>query len=90
VKAGALLLALVGVLGFGALCAPVAHAGTFNVFSCSIDGGFYPNRAWVADNNPNGNTAYQTDTSCSQQPGDGLAVGLAPNTIYGNGTYAAL
>jgi hypothetical protein len=90
VKAGALLLALVGVLGFGALCAPVAHAGSFNVYTCSIDGAFYPNRAWVADNNPNGNVAYQTDTSCSQQAGDGLAVGLAANTIYANGTFAAL
>jgi hypothetical protein len=78
------------VLGFGALCAPVAHAGSYDVLSCSIDGGFYPNRAWVADNNPNGNAAYQTDTSCSQQAGDWLAVGLAANTVYANGTFAAL
>jgi hypothetical protein len=89
VKTGRGLLALGVFVASVAFASPV-HAGTFNVFSCSIDGAFYPNRAWVADNNPNGNPSYQTDTSCSQQPGDGLAVGLAPNTIYANGTLAAL
>jgi hypothetical protein len=90
VKAGTPVLALVAVLGFGALCAPLARAGSYDVVSCSIDGGFYPNRAWVAGNNPAGNPAYQTDSSCTQQAGNSLAVSLAPNTAYGNGTYAAL
>jgi hypothetical protein len=88
VKAG--VLAFLAMLGACALCAPLARAGSYDVVSCSIDGGFYPNHAWVAGNNPGDNPAYQTDTSCSQQPGDGLAVALAPNTVYSNGTYAAL
>jgi hypothetical protein len=69
--------------------APAARAGTYDVLTCSIDGGFYPNNAWVAGNNPAGNAAYQADTSCTKA-GDPIAVGLAPNTAYGYGTYAAL
>jgi hypothetical protein len=88
VKAG--VLAFLAVLCAAALCAPLARAGSYDVVSCSIDGGFYPNRAWVAGNNPDGNAAYQTDTSCSRAADDPIAVGLAANTVYGNGTYAAL
>jgi hypothetical protein len=90
VKAGTHVLALVAVLAASALCAPLARAGSYDVVSCSIDGGFYANNAWGSANNPAGNPAYQTDTSCTQQAGDSLAVSLAPNTAYGNGTYAAL
>jgi hypothetical protein len=61
-----MLLAPLAVLVLSALCAPLAHAGSFNVFTCSIDGAFYPNRAWTSASNPTGNPAYQTDTSCPQ------------------------
>jgi hypothetical protein len=84
-----MLLAPVAVLVASVLCAPPAHAGSFNVFTCSIDGAFYPNRAWTSASNPAGNPAYLTDTSCSQ-PGDPLSASLAPNTAYGAGTFAAL
>jgi Phage integrase family len=72
-----------------ALFATLAHAGTYNVFTCSIDGAFYPNRAWTSASNPAGNAAFQTDTSCPKA-GDALSASLAPNTVYGTGTFAAL
>jgi hypothetical protein len=65
------------------------HAGSFNVFTCSIDGALYSNRAWTSGNNPAGNPAYQSDTSCPQA-GDALSASLAPNAAYGAGTFAAL
>jgi hypothetical protein len=71
------------------LTAPLAHAGSYDVLSCSIDGRFNPNGAWVAGNNPAGNAAYGVDASCPRA-GDPLAVALAPNTAYGAGTYAGL
>jgi hypothetical protein len=89
VKAGRGLLALIGVLAAGALGAPLAHAGSYDVLSCSIDGGFYPNNAWVAGNNPAGNPAYATDTSCDNAA-DSLGVMLAGGNAFANGTYAAL
>jgi hypothetical protein len=89
VKAGRQLLALWAVLGTGALTAPSAHAGSYDVLSCSIDGGFSRNGAWVAQNNPAGNNAYRTDTSCPSA-GNPLSVSLAPNTAFGNGTFAGL
>jgi hypothetical protein len=84
-----MLLAPLAVLVATALCAAPVHAGSFNVFTCSIDGAFYPNRAWTSGNNPAGNPAYQTDTSCPQA-GDALIASLAPNTAYGAGTFGAL
>jgi hypothetical protein len=77
------------MLAAGALCAPLAHAGSYDVYSCTIDGGYFPNNAWVAGNNPAGNAAYGVDASCPRS-GDPLAVSLAANTAYGAGTYAAL
>jgi hypothetical protein len=84
-----MLLAPLAVLVASALCAAPVHAGSFNVFTCSMDGAFYPNRAWTSASNPAGNPAYQTDTSCSQA-GDPLGASLATNTAYGAGTFAAL
>jgi hypothetical protein len=84
-----MLLAPLAVLVASALCAPPVHAGSFNVFTCSIDGAFFPNRAWTSASNPAGNPAFQTDASCSQA-GDPLSASLAPNTAYGAGTFAAL
>jgi hypothetical protein len=89
VKAGRGLLALLAVLTAGALCAPLAHAGSYSVYSCTIDGGYFPNNAWVAGNNPAGNAAYGVDASCPKS-GDPLAVSLAQNTAFPAGTYAAL
>jgi len=76
VKAGTHLLALVAVLGIGALCAPVARAGSYDVVSCSIDGGFYPNNAWGVSSQPAGDARYVADTSCTK-PGDPLTTLLA-------------
>ena len=88
-KAGRQLLALFAVLAAGALTAPLAHAGSYDVLSCSIDGHFYGNNAWVAGNNPPGNAAYGADTTCAQA-GDPLAVALAPPNSFPPGTFAAL
>jgi hypothetical protein len=63
VKAGKQLLALWAVLGAGALAAPLAHAGSYDVLSCAIDGTFARNGAWLAGNNPAGNPAYDADTT---------------------------
>ena len=73
----------------GALGAPLAHAGSYDVLSCTIDGGYRANNAWVAGNNPPGNAAYSTDTTCPKS-GDPLGVSLAANTAYSAGTFAAL
>jgi hypothetical protein len=89
VKAGALLLALVGALAFGTLRAPVAHAGTYDVVSCSIDGGFYPNNAWGVSSQPANDPRYVTDTSCAN-PGDPLAVRLAAGNAFSPSTSAVL
>jgi hypothetical protein len=77
------------MLAAGALTAPLAHAGSYDVSSCTIDGAYFPNNAWVAGNNPAGNAAYGVDASCPKS-GDPLAVSLAANTAYPAGTYAAL
>ena len=59
------LLALLAVV-FGATLAPgAAQAGTYNVYSCSIDGGFFGNNAWALTNNPAGSANYVTDPVCS-------------------------
>jgi hypothetical protein len=89
VKAGAHLLVLVALLSAGALCAPSAHAGSYDVLSCSIDGGFYPNKAWGASNQPGGDPRYVTDTSCAS-PGDPLAVRLAGANSFSPSTFAGL
>lgn len=88
-KAGRGFLALFAVLTAGAIGAPLAHAGSYEVLSCTIDGGYHANNAWVAGNNPAGNPAYGADATCPKS-GDPLAVQLTPNTAYGNGTFAAL
>jgi hypothetical protein len=77
------------VLAAGALWAPLARAGTYDVLSCTIDGGSHANNAWVAGNNPAGNAAYATDTSCAKA-GDPLVTSLAPNTAFAAGTFAGL
>jgi hypothetical protein len=69
--------------------APVAQAGSYDVLSCSIDGGFYPNNAWVAGNNPSGDGRYLTDATCPQA-GDPLTVSLAGANAFSPGTFAGL
>jgi hypothetical protein len=89
VKAGRRLLALFAVLAAGAVGAPLAHAGSYEVLSCTIDGSYHANNAWGTTNNPADNAAYSTDTSCPRS-GDPIGVSLAANMAYGNGTYAGL
>jgi hypothetical protein len=89
VKAGTHLLALVAVLAASALCAPLAHAGSYDVVSCSIDGGFYANNAWGVSSQPAGDARYTADAACSK-PGDPLVTQLAPANSFSPGTYAAL
>jgi hypothetical protein len=67
----------------------VAQAGSYDVVSCSIDGGFYPNNAWAAGNNPAGDGRYLTDTGCTQT-GDTLGTSLAPNNSFAANTFAGL
>jgi hypothetical protein len=89
VKAGTHLLALVAVLGASALCAPLARAGSYDVLSCSIDGGFYANNAWGVNNQPAGDPRYITDTACAK-PGDALATRLAAGNSFSPATFAGL
>jgi hypothetical protein len=77
------------VLGIGALCAPLAHAGSYDVVSCSIDGGFYPNNAWGVNNQPPGDARYVTDNVCAN-PSDALEVRLAGANSFTPGTFAGL
>ena len=46
-KAGRGLLALAAALAAAALCAPLAHAGSYDVHSCTVGSSFYGNNAWV-------------------------------------------
>jgi hypothetical protein len=89
VKAGTHLLALAAVLGVGALCAPAARAGSYDVVSCSIDGAFFANNAWGANNQPAGDPRYVTDTECAK-PGDPLATRLASGNGFSPSTFAGL
>ena len=88
-KAGTHVLALFAVLGLSALCAPIAHAGSYDVMSCSIDGGFYPNNAWGVISQPAGDPRYATDTTCTN-PGDPLATSLAAGNAFSPATFAGL
>jgi hypothetical protein len=45
VKAGRGFLALFAVLAAGALGAPLAHAGSYDVLSCTVGGTLYANNA---------------------------------------------
>jgi hypothetical protein len=89
VKAGRGLLALFAVLAAGAIGAPLAHAGSYDVLSCTVGGTLYPNNAWAAANNPAGNAAYSTDATCPSV-NDPLTTKLAGGNSFGNGTYAGL
>jgi hypothetical protein len=89
VKAGRGLLTLVATLATGALCAPLAHAGSYDVLSCTIDGGYHANNAWVSNNTPAGDARYATDATCPRS-GDPLTVTLAGGNAFSPGTFAAL
>jgi hypothetical protein len=89
VKAAWGFLALSAVVAMIALWAPLAHAGSYDVLSCSIDGGLYPNNAWTAANNPAGDARYATDASCLKL-NDPLRVALAAGSYFLPGTYARL
>jgi hypothetical protein len=89
VKAGRGLLTLVATLAAGALYAPVAHAGSYDVLSCTIDGSYHANNAWVAGNTLPGDARYVTDASCPKT-GDSLRVLLAGGNAFPFQTYAAL
>jgi hypothetical protein len=91
VKAGRGFLALVAVLTAGGIGAPLAHAGSYDAYSCKVGSAFYGNNAWTASNNPNGGTAtlFTADTTCAS-PGDVLTAALQPSVQYPIGSYAAL
>jgi hypothetical protein len=77
------------VLTAGALGAPLAHAGTYDVLSCTVGGTLYPNNAWAAANNPAGDGRYVTDATCPSL-NDPLTTKLAGGNSFGNGTYSGL
>jgi hypothetical protein len=89
VKAGRGLLALFAVLAAGAIGAPLAHAGSYDVLSCTVGGTLYPNNAWAAANNPTGDGRYVTDATCPSV-NDPLTTTLAGGNSFGNGTYSGL
>jgi hypothetical protein len=73
----------------GALLPASAHAGTYDVYSCSFGAELYPNNAWVTDGNyaaaPNGSV----DASCSG-PGDVLSAALSPGVTLATQGWAGL
>jgi hypothetical protein len=91
VKAGRGLLALVVALVAGALCAPLAHAGSYDVYSCKVGSAFYGNNAWLPAVSPAGGNAalFTADSSCAA-PGDVLVAGLQANVSYSPASSAAL
>jgi hypothetical protein len=72
-----------------AASAPAAHAGSYDVYSCTIDGSYHANNAWVANNNPAGDARYVTDAACPKS-GDPLQVLLAGGNAFAFGQHAAL
>ena len=83
------LLALAPIVAALAVSAPVAHAGSYNVYSCTIDGSYHANNAWVANNTPAGDARYLTDATCPKS-GDPLQVLLPGGNSFAFGTNAAL
>jgi hypothetical protein len=73
------LLALAVLVTAAACWAPAARAGTYDVLSCSIDGGFYANNAWVAGNNPGGNAAHRFNSPAGRFT---FRLRLRPNDSY--------
>ena len=51
------------------------------MLSCTIDGGYHANNAWVATNNPAGDARYVTDATCPTS-GDPLRVMLAGGNSF--------
>jgi hypothetical protein len=78
----------VGLVVAGALAAPIAHAGSYDVYSCAVGGVQYPNNAWHVQSNPAGDARYTTKTSCSS-PTDPLEARLTPGNTFGAGTTFA-
>jgi hypothetical protein len=83
------LLALAPIVAALAASAPVAHAGTYDVFSCATDAGFFPNNAWHVQNNPADNASYVTKTTCGS-PTDPLDTHLVTGSYPAGLTYAGL
>ena len=73
-KAGRGLLTLVVTLAAAALCAPMAHAGSYDVLSCTIDGGYHANNAWVAQQHPGRRRRATSPTRRARSSGDPLTV----------------
>lgn len=88
-KAGRGFLAVVAVLTAGAIGAPLAHAGSYDVLSCTVGGTLSSNNAWAAANNPAGDGRYVTDATCPSL-NDPLTTKLAGASSFGNGTYSGL
>lgn len=96
-KAGRGLLTLVAILATGALCAPLAHAGTYDVYSCKFGSNFYGNNAWVGVNNSGAGdpTLTAPDASCTGV-GDPLIALMRPgnattlNVAYAPGISSSL
>jgi hypothetical protein len=90
VKAGRGLLALVATLATGALCAPLAHAGTYDVYSCKFGSSFYGNNAWAGVNNSGAGDATFTapDTTCANAADPLIALMRPGNATTLNVAYA--
>lgn len=94
-KAGRGLLTLVAILATGALCAPLAHAGTYDVYSCKFGSSFYGNNAWADASSTSGDPLTAPDKTCVSS-GDPLVALLRPaavaltNQAYAAGVYSAL
>jgi hypothetical protein len=90
VKVGRALLVVLGTLAAGAAWAPLADAGSYNVYSCTFGGGFYGNNAWVPVNNSlGGDPSYSApDATCATPKDPLVAVLRAAN--FGKGVSSEL
>jgi hypothetical protein len=77
------------MLATGALCAPLAHAGTYDVYSCKFGSSFYGNNAWAGVNNFGAGdpTFTAPDTTCANAA-DPLIALMRPAVAGGTGMVA--
>jgi hypothetical protein len=82
-------LALAAVAALAAW-SPVAHAGTYDVYSCKFGPNFYGNNAWVAVNNSGaGDPTYTAPDATCTSPGDPLIAIMRPAAAGATVAYGA-
>jgi hypothetical protein len=96
VKAGRGLLTFVATLAAGALWAPLAHAGTYDVYSCKFGSSFFGNNAWAGINTSGAGdpTFTAPDTTCANAADPLIAImrpaAAGAMVAYAGGVSSAL